>query len=334
MRIRVGVVGLNFGSWMIEHELLVGDGAACVEIVAICDIQPEKVAMWSERLGVPGYTSLHELLQQPAVQAVALFTGPVGRAALIQQIIDAGRDVITTKPFDGDSVAAAAVLQVAVKARRIIHLNSPPPLMTPDMAQLHAWIQQYDLGEPIAYRATTWCSYREVADGSWYDDPQLCPVAPIFRLGIYLINDLSWFFRDVNHVSVQQSRIFTQRPTADNAQLAIRYANGALGNIFASFCIDDMQYYRCAMELNFARGTLYRNVGPLHDSSHVHLSVVMAKEGVQEVLHAQTPPQGAGYQWHAFQQAVLNAQGISTEYAERVVTGLRLIDAMRQSSNS
>jgi len=93
-----------------------------------------------------------------------------------------------------------------------------------------------------------------------------------------------------------------------------------------------MQYYRCAMELNFARGTLYRNVGPMHDSNHVQLSVVMAKDGVQEVLHAQTPPQGAGYQWHAFQHAVLNAQGISTEYAARIVTGLQVIDAMRQST--
>jgi predicted dehydrogenase len=330
-RIRVGVVGLNFGSWMIEHELLVGEGAACIEIVAVCDLQTDKVAFWSARLAVPGYTNLHDILQQSNIQAIALFTGPVGRSLLIQQIIDSGRDVITTKPFDGDMNAAQTVLHAAIAARRVVHLNSPPPQMTPDIAQLHTWMTKYDLGRPIAYRATTWCSYREVPDGSWYDDPQRCPVAPIFRLGIYLINDLSWFFTHVQDVSVMQSRVFTQRPTADNAQLSVQYTNGAIGSVFASFCIADQQYYRCALEMNFANGTLYRNVGPFTLGSEVQLSLVTVQGGDQRIINAQTPPQGAGYQWRAFQRAVWQSEGMTEAYAERILTGLQVINAMQRA---
>ncbi len=334
-RIRIAVVGLNFGSWMIEHELLQGAGAATMQIVAVCDLDAGKVAHWSTQLGVPGFTDLHALLQTIQPQAVALFTGPVGRATLIQRIITHGCDVITTKPFEGDTKAAADVLAQARALGRVVHLNSPAPSMPPDIAQLIAWRDEYQLGEPVAYRATTWCAYREQPDGSWYDDPQRCPVAPMFRLGIYLLNDIGWFFQGVHQVAVQQARIFTKRPTADNAHLAVSYQNGALGSIFASFCIDDYQYYRCALEMNFARGTLYRNMGPMAaETTDVQLAVVTVQEGRQHIVQTTTPAQGAGYQWYEFQRAVLARECIDVAYEDRIIAGLQIIDAMQQAAES
>ncbi|MFN5343131.1 MAG: Gfo/Idh/MocA family protein [Roseiflexaceae bacterium] len=333
-RIRLAVVGLNFGSWMIEHELLQGAGAATMQIVAVCDLDAGKVAHWSTQLGVPGFTDIGELLQVVQPQAVALFSGPVGRAALIERIIAHGCDVMTTKPFEGNTSAAEAVLLQARAMGRVVHLNSPAPVMPPDIAQLMHWRDHYQLGEPVAYRATTWCAYREQPDGSWYDDPRLCPVAPMFRLGIYLINDISWFFRGVQTVSVQQARIFTQRPTADNAQLAVAYQNGALGSMFASFCIDDRQYYRCALEMNFAHGTLYRNMGPLAaDTTDVQLAVVTVQAERQQIVQATTPAQGAGYQWHEFQRAVQTRASIDDAYVQRIIAGLQILDAMQHAAD-
>ena len=334
-RIRMAMLGLNFGGWMLEHELGAGAGQAAVEIVAVCDRDATKVATWSARLGVPGYTDLTELLAHPGLQAIGVFTGPVGRADLIERIILAGYDVMTTKPFDGDVHRATAVLALATHLGRVVHLNSPAPQMTPDVVQLAAWATQYQLGRPIAYRATTWCAYREQPDGSWYDDPRACPAAPLFRLGIYLMNDVSWFFGEIARVDVQQTRIFTQRPTADTAQLAVQYADGALGSIFASFCVDDQQYYRCSLEINFARGTLYRNVGlaPVANP-HVQLAGAVVVDGQSLQLHAETAPQGAGYQWQVFRDAVLRGEGTSGAYVERIVAGLQMLDAMRIASNN
>lgn len=334
-RIRLAVVGLNFGSWIIENELLQGAGLATMVIVAVCDLDAQKVAKWSTQLGVPGYTDIADVLAQADVQAVGLFTGPVGRAALIRQIISSGRDVMTTKPFDGDVVAAQQVLAEACTQRRVVHLNSPAPTVPVDVAQLVAWQQEYDLGRPIAYRATTWCAYREQPNGSWYDDPQLCPAAPLFRLGIYLINDIGWFFSQVEHVDLLQSRIFTQRPTADNAQLSVLYANGAIGAIYASFCIDDQQYYRCALELNFERGTLYRNVGPMVvENNQIQLAVVAVKEGKQQMRQTVVPSQGAGYQWDVFQRAIHDQQGTSQTYADRIIAGLQIIAGMQKANRN
>jgi len=330
----MAMLGLNFGGWMLEHELGTGAGQAAVEIVAVCDRDAAKVATWSARLGVPGYTDLADVLAHPGLQAVGVFTGPVGRADLIERIILAGYDVLTTKPFDGDMRRATAVLALATRLGRVVHLNSPAPQMTPDVMQLAAWATQYQLGRPIAYRATTWCAYREQPDGSWYDDPRACPAAPLFRLGIYLMNDVSWFFGEIARVDVQQTRIFTHRPTADTAQLAVQYADGALGSIFASFCVDDQQYYRCSLEINFARGTLYRNVGPAPvANSQVQLAGAVVVDGQALQLHAETAAQGAGYQWQVFRDAVLLGQGTPAAYAERIVAGLRMLDAMRMASD-
>jgi predicted dehydrogenase len=331
-RIRLGLVGLNFGAWIIENQLLGGPGREHIELTAVCDLNAERVAQWSGRLGVAGYTDFSRMLEDPAVEAVGLFTGPVGRAALIEQAISAGRDVFTTKPFERDSAAAAAVLEHAARLGRVVQLNSPPPTLPADLAQAARWVEQYNLGRPVAYRAATWCSYREKADGSWYDDPLLCPAAPIFRLGIYLINDIARFYPAVTAVRVLQSRVFTGRPTADNAQLSILHEGGAIGSIFSSFCVDDRPYYRCSLELNFERGTIYRNLGPLEENvlrerSVLGLSALV--DGKQVLDSAEICADTSGYQWDVFHRCVHGERVAGLVSSEQIVSAIRTLELMR-----
>ncbi|RAP74593.1 Gfo/Idh/MocA family protein [Paenibacillus montanisoli] len=335
-RIRLAVVGLNFGSWMIENELLSDFGKAYVEIAAVCDIQQQKAAEWGSKLSVPHYSSLDDLLAATDAdfEAVALFSGPIGRAELIERVLDAGKHVMTTKPFEIDSEKARRVLEKARSLGLTVQLNSPSPELQGDLAQVQLWKERYDLGRPIAFRAETTCSYREQPNGSWYDDPAQCPAAPIFRLGIYLINDLVRFFGDIEEASVQQSRIFTGRPTADNAQLNLLFKNGALGNVFASFCIDDQQYYKCAFTLNFERGTVYRNIGPrLNDGGEKlnRLEVVAVQDG-RQVTDAYEAESAEGYQWDVFYRTVRGERTDPLSYDADIVAGIRIIEQMKRQA--
>jgi predicted dehydrogenase len=203
--------------------------------------------------------------------------------------------------------------------------------MPADLAVVDGWIEQYNLGRPIAYRASTWCSYREQPDGSWYDDPALCPAAPIFRLGIYLINDVSWFFQGVQSVQVQQARIFTGRPTADNAQLSIQYTDGALGSIFCSFCIDDRLFYRTALELNFERGTITRNLGVFEENlarGKTSLALSAADGKQQLIARQELDAAGAGYQWDVFYQAVRHQPLPPLIRNEMIVSAIQIIEKL------
>lgn len=333
-RVRIGIVGLNFGRHIIE-QLATGPGRDWCELAGVCDLDAAKVRQRAEQTGVRAYRDLTELLADPALPAVGLFTPPVGRAQLIRQAIQAGKHVLTTKPFELDAAAAAAVLAEARRLRRVVHLNSPAPTLPADLRQIQAWQQEYRLGEPVGCRADVWAHYREQADGGWYDDPHRCPVAPVFRLGIYLINDLIRLFGPPAAVQVMHTRLHTGRPTPDNAQLAIRFQNGGLANIFASFCVNDGDHYRNGLTLNFENGTVYRNAGPTQTAGRADLSLVVVKDGQRHLAGQVTLQETSGaYQWQEFAEAVRTGN-LANESLDRViVAGIRVIEAMARAEKT
>ncbi|AWI09340.1 Gfo/Idh/MocA family protein [Ereboglobus luteus] len=341
-RIPLAMVGLNFGRHIVD-QIVNGTGAPHLRLVALCDIDRSRAEAIAQKLpaGHPPvaiHTDIQDLLDDPAIPAIGLFTGPAGRAALIRRIINAGKDIITTKPFETDPDAALQVLREARTLGRVVHLNSPAPLPAPDIAQIQRWVREHDLGAPVAVRAEAHVSYREQPDGTWYDDPVKCPAAPIFRLGIYLINDLVQLFGPVAGTHVFQTRLFTKRPTADNAQLSLRFENGALGSIFASFCINDGDHYRNTLALNYENGTIYRNCGPERAGAKSELALVMASNretnGRREIVARAEVSGGSGaYQWENFARAVrreIPADDPSLTTPEQIVAGLRVIQSMTQ----
>lgn len=328
------IVGLNFGRHIVA-ELTREGGNPHVRLIGLCDLdRPKAEALAAECGGLPIYESLDAVLADPSVDAVGLYTGPNGRAALLSKIIRAGKDVMTTKPFETDPEAATAVLLEAQALGRVIHLNSPNPGISLDLAVIQNWREQFDLGAPVAARAEVWAHYREPADGGWYDDPAKCPVAPVFRLGIYLINDLVRLFGRAKKVSVMGTRLFTGRPTADNGQLAIEFENGALATIFASFCVRDGDHYRNGLTVNYERGTVYRNVGPERAGSGSELSVVLNDDAWQPRRIAErTTVQGSSghYDWTGFAAAVRGEAGAPVYTVEHVVEPLRILEAMAKA---
>lgn len=336
-QIDIAMVGLNWGDNIIRNQILNGPASPYFKLAAVCSQERAKVDACAAAYGVRGYYSLEELLANGDFPAVCLMTGPFRRAALIQQIVEAGRHVMTTKPVEVDPAAALKVLELAKSLGRVVHLNSPAPLPSPDLAQILEWRKDLHLGRPVAARADIWSSYREPADGSWYDDPEKCPVAPIFRLGIYLINDLIRLIGKPVAVSVMSSRLFTGRPTPDNAQISLLFENGAIANIFSSFCVNDAQWWLSSLTLNHENGTVYRNVGPALNGSprsHPELSVVVNREGAPHTLRAITDGSTEDYQWGAFYKAILGEPLVGEGSTEETVLALHVIRAMARAEKS
>ncbi|MGI6495451.1 MAG: Gfo/Idh/MocA family protein [Kiritimatiellia bacterium] len=340
----LAMVGLNFGRHIVA-QLVEGEGASHVRLAGLCDLDRAKAealaAKYAGKTTLKLYDSLDDVLADPAVQTVGLFTGPVHRADLLRKIIRAGKDVMTTKPFELDADAATAILEEAESLGRVIHLNSPNPGISPDLAQIESWRETLQLGRPVAARIETFVRYDEKPDGSWYDDPDLCPAPPIFRLGIYLINDLVRLMGRVKRVSLFSTRLFTRRPTSDNAQLALEFENGALGNVFSSFCVRDGDHYRNSLELNFENGTVYRNVGPVRTpGAQCELTVVQARQREDGELErtitatAQTSSRSGGYDWEGFVKAIRHEPGAPRYDIEHVVEPLRVIRAMAEAERS
>jgi predicted dehydrogenase len=332
------MVGLRFGRTMLDQVSL-EPARGLFNISAVCDFEESLVDEATKTFGVTGYRSLDELLEKDSSPVIGLFTAPKGRAQLVRKIIRAGRDVLTTKPFEVDSREAQSVLEEARSLGQIVHLNSPAPTLPKDLQLIKDWRIRHKLGRPVGGSARVWVSYHEQADGGWVDDPKACPAAPLFRLGIYLFNDFHHVFGPAETLQLMTSSLRTGRPTPDNAQVNIKYRNGALGQVFASFCVEDGDQYQNSMVLNFERGTIYRNAGALRGTDDLQQTEVLlvgkGKKRLREVIEQAHVRDGSGsYQWSALADAIRTRCATTENYIGEVVEGIRLIDALRRAQES
>lgn len=336
----LAIVGLSFGSHILS-ELSRPEIAKYFKLVAVADFRREVADEQAAKYGARAYYSLDEVLRDDSIAAVGLYTPPTGRAGLIRDIIRSGKDVMTTKPFELDLRAAEAVLREAQQLNRVVHLNSPSPLASPELLLSQEWARQHELGRLIAMRAEVYASYFDQADDSWLDNPLLCPGGVMMRLGIYLINDVIQLAGLIDQVQLVTSRVRTGRPTPDNALLTVSFAAGTLASVFASFCIDDGDWYSNGLVLNYERGTIYRNIGVTDVSPKVgnsSLSLVMADPRLPRdehrsrvVEHRVLAGTASGqYQWDEFYRAIVNRETVSDDYLRRIVEGVRILRCMQE----
>lgn len=337
-KIKMVAVGLFFGRHIVEDHILNGPAGEFIELVGVCDLKRALVEPLVERYGLRAYKNLESILLDPTIEAVGLFTSPVHRADLIRDIIRASKHVITTKPFELDPEAALVVLHEARSLHKVIHMNSPSPLMDAESAQILDWVEEFDLGRPVSFHWETHANYQEQPDGSWYDDSERCPVAPVFRLGIYAINQFVRLLGDVDQVRVVESRIRTGRPTSDNALLSLLFRNGVIGSIHASFCVKNKYSYANDLTFNYERGTI-RSEAIAEDrygASRKRLWIQAAgktREGSRGEAFFDRADLSGGYQWSAFYEAVRNGGCLEGEFLpEQIAAGIRVVSDMAKAT--
>ncbi|HEX2950284.1 MAG TPA: Gfo/Idh/MocA family oxidoreductase [Armatimonadota bacterium] len=324
--IRLGLVGLNFGRTICRELLTKKD--CPVQLVSICDKNGDLAESVSQELDIPIVPSLDDLLDDDSIDAVGLYCGPNGRADLIRQIIHAGKDVMTTKPFEIDPNAALAVLHEAKELGRVVHMNSPNPRPFGEMAIIDQWINAGEIGQPTVAQGNVWNYYGPtLPDGSWYDDPIRCPVAPIFRLGIYQINSILPFFGEPKSVQVTYSRVITKRPTPDNASLTIGFQNGGIVNLISSLVVGGPEKYKNTFTIGGTKGVIFYATGPRPRNDEVVEANLMLS--TDEKLERRVVNNHAGeYDWDFFAQRIRGEVSEDMTTPEQVVTALRVVKAM------
>jgi len=325
--IPLAVIGCKFGAHL-ARELDAASGGL-FRVRTVCDLNADLAQALADELGVEAVTDHRKILADPSIPVVVVLTSPEGRSSFLHEIIAAGKDVMTTKPFDIDAAAAHRVLTEARSLGRVIQLNSPAAAIPDDLLTILEWEKKYDLGRPVYFYGSVHADYNEAADGNWYDDPKKCPAPPIFRLGIYLINDLQTLWGATRSVRVLETRLRTGRPTADNAILSLEMENNAVGAIAASFCVNDGDHYRNSLQLSYERGTIYRNMGPQRTALHSECELQLIQEsGGARTIVATTHVQSNAHQynWAAFAEAISRRELPSSNYIARIVNGIKTVD--------
>lgn len=332
--LRLGVCGLGYGLYHMQR-LLAGPHGHRIEVRALADSNSQRCAAAAGVLGGATYPNLDAMLADAEIEAVALFTPPIHRAEQILKCVRSGRHVMTTKPLELDPEVALAALLEAERLGRCVFLNSPSPVLGEDLVQIGRWRSEHNLGRLIFAQSDCWYRSTEKPDGSWYDDPRLCPGAPIFRLGIYGLNDLAALAGEPVEVQVSLARILTGRPTPDVAQMSVRFAEGTLGCIRATWCCDPIRDNQVS-EYVFERGTIRRDYNSRDHRNASHTTLLLDavdQEGnlFQRTAEISNQLVNSAYRWDLFHQAVRGRTIPDRLSAEQIVAGVRLVGLMKRA---
>jgi len=122
-KLRIGVVGL--GTFVeIAHMPTYYESrySEFIDVVAICDIDAERVKEWARKYNVPGqYSDLDEMLSQAELDAVAIVTPDHTHTAIVLKALEAGCDVLVEKPLAMSIKECDQIVQAARKlGRRVL----------------------------------------------------------------------------------------------------------------------------------------------------------------------------------------------------------------------
>ena len=98
MTARIGVVGI--GWWATFNHIPTIDDCPEAEIVAICDLDRERLDIAGDRFGIPGrYTDINAMLAAERLDGVMVSTPHVAHTAPAISALQAGAHVLIEKPM-------------------------------------------------------------------------------------------------------------------------------------------------------------------------------------------------------------------------------------------
>lgn len=230
-QIRVGIIGCggisrrHFGALEAMRE---------VKIVAVCDMQQARAEEKASQTGAVAYTDYRQMLKKERLDAAYVLTPTFARGSQVRDIVKRGINVFAEKPVAVSMAQARRDLKAVEESGVIASVG-----FIIRYTNASAKIKQF-----LADRQVTLAS-------AWY----LCPLPPMpwwpnqdFSGGqtldqsIHMLDLFRYFVGEVDTVSACYSReAFKNRKEisiADSGATALRFANGAVGTLASSCCLN------------------------------------------------------------------------------------------------
>lgn len=197
------------------------------ELVAVCDIIPERADKAAARYGARAYYSVEEMLKHEQLDAVSVTTAGVENGGdhftPVMQCLEAGINVLGEKPISNDIVKAR---QMVAKAKEKgvyfgINLNHR---FVPPAARAKKWIQEGKLGDLLLINMTMWINNPNETS-PWFHLRALHP---------HSLDIMRYFCGDVKRVHAFLNRA-PGRICYSNAQINLEFENGVVGHLTGSY---------------------------------------------------------------------------------------------------
>lgn len=231
--IKIALVGC--GRIAQRHADLLGTHqVAGARLVAVCDTQAERVQAFAAQHGVPGFTSLDEMLAMPGIDVVSVLTPSGMHAEHTITVARSGRHVIVEKPMALTLVDADAMLQACEAAGVGLFVVKQNRFNVPVMKAREA-LEAGRFGQLVLGTVRVrWCrdqTYYDQDDwrGTWAQDGGV-----LANQASHHVDMLRWFMGPVESVHARGITALVDIEAEDTAVATLKFRNGALGVIEAT----------------------------------------------------------------------------------------------------
>jgi len=337
-KIKVGVIGCGSVSGMYLPHL---SASPFVELVAACDIKPERAKAAADKYGIPfHYPHIDDMLAGEPFELLVNLTDMQEHGRLNRQALLAGKHVWSEKPMANSYREGKALLDLATG--KGLHIwGAPAVVNSPQFAFMAKAIQEGRLGKVAAahghygHLGPTWSAFfYEKLGGSLPD------------LGVYNLATLTGLLGPAKYVTAMTSIVTPERTVddkgkitveeEDNAMVLMDHGNGVISHVQSGFNYFD-PYGHEGVGQDKPTITIW--------GTHGNMGLVgydWAPFGVDLATHEQPTPQrfvpdAGDYVWQQGASVVSESLVARTEpliSATHALHVLEIIEAARKSGKS
>ena len=229
------VIGLGMG---MHHCRAIKD-APGARLVAVCDLDEERLQLAAEEYDCKSYSNFHDLLEDDQVEVVNIAT-PSGKHAEIGiPVAAAGKHIIVEKPAD-ISTARIDELMAAGQRNKVRIAGVFQARFKPLNKRIRQVIKEGRMGHLIGVHGhLPWYrlqSYFEGRHGTWKGTWEMDGGGSLMNQGIHTMDLLQWFGGPVEAV-MGMFGVFGHRIEAEDQTVALlRFKSGALGTLYTTTC--------------------------------------------------------------------------------------------------
>ncbi len=183
--LRVGVVGLGFAG---ETHTKAYQQIPGVEVVALAGLERDKLEALGAEYGVPNlYDNYEELIARDDLDIVSVCVPNYLHAPIAIAALEGGRHVLCEKPLARSGEEAAAIVEAARRAKRVLHVAFNHR-MRGDVQVLKGYVDAGKLGR-IYHAKASWMRRRGIPGlGSWFTSKEMAGGGPLIDLGVHVLD--------------------------------------------------------------------------------------------------------------------------------------------------
>ncbi len=207
------------------------------ELVAVMDVDAERLEAVAKKYNVRSYVSSSDLCADPDVDAVYIAIPSHQHCKETVKAAEAGKHVLCEKPMAMTLSEAEQMIDACRRAKVKLGLGYMMRFH-PLHVKLKEMVKAGQLGKLVMGRAQLTCWYPPIK-GAWRQDPAMGGGGSFIDMGTHCIDVLEMFMGKVARVQAFTNRLVQGYPVEDTALVSVAFRSGGVGVVDNHFNVPD-----------------------------------------------------------------------------------------------